>query len=226
MQCAGLVSGGFSPCVGGAMKRVLVTLLGVVVSAPFAAAQVVDDKKMIERQFAEGGCVELRLASGDYTLRAGDADRIVVRWSAGDEARVKDLRKMSVDVHVDGRNASVLTEGPSKHVHFTIEMPARSDVFLRMKAGDVEIQGIDGNKDIRMTAGDLTIGVRPSTLWYVHGSVTFGDIDARPLGIDKGGIKRSFEWIGGGKYTLDARVFAGDLKLASGKVETVEKSKK
>jgi len=97
-----------------------------------------------------------------------------------------------------------------------------------VKAGDIDMRGIEGNKDIRMTAGNLTIGVRPDTLWYARGSVTFGDIDARPLGIEKGGIKRSFEWIGGGKYTLDARLFAGDLKLAraSGKVEEVEKWKK
>jgi hypothetical protein len=200
--------------MGVLMTRVMLAMVGVWVCGSLAFGQTGDDRLAIERPFAEGGCVELRLASGDYTLRAGDSDRILVEWSADDEAGVKDLQKMSVDVHVDGRNATVVTDGPTRHVHFTIEMPARSDVFLRVKAGDIEIQGIDGNKDIRMTAGDLTIGVRPGTLWYAHASVTFGDIDASPLGISKGGIKRSFEWIGGGKYTLDARLFAGDLKLS------------
>jgi hypothetical protein len=208
------------------MTRVMLGMLSVWISGSPAFGQVAADRGTIERPFAEGGCVELRLSSGDYTLRPGDSDRIVVRWSADNRARAKDLQKMSVDVHVDGRNATVFTDGPTKHVRFTIEMPARSDVFLRATAGDVEIQGIHGNKDIRMTAGDLTIDVSPGTLWYAHGSVTFGDIDARPLGISKGGIKRSFEWIGGGKYTLDARLFAGALKLASGKVEEVEKWKK
>jgi hypothetical protein len=201
------------------MTRAMLGVFSVCLWGSLVFGQDTGDRNTIERPFDEGGCVSLSLASGDYSLRAGDADRIVVRWSADDEARAKDLRKMSVDVHVDGRMATVVTDGPTKHVHFTIEMPARSDVYLRVKAGDVDIQGIDGNKDIRMTAGDLTIGVRPGTLWYVHGAVTFGDIDARPLGIDKGGIRKSFEWIGGGKYTLDARVFAGDLRLASGKVE-------
>ncbi len=210
------------------MIRAMLALLALGIAPSLAPAQVADHRNIIERPFAEGGYVSLSLASGDYSLRAGDADRIVVRWSADAEARAKDLRKMSVDIHVDGRMATVITDGPTRHVHFTSEMPARSDVYLRAKAGDVEVHGIEGNKDIRMTAGDLTIGVRPGTLWYAHGSVTFGDIDARPLGIDEGGIKRSFEWIGGGKYTLDARLFAGDLKLerASGKVEEVEKWKK
>jgi len=212
------------------MTRVMLAMVGVWVGGSLVSGQVAVDRNTIERPFEERGCVRLDLASGDYDLRAGDADRIVVRWSADDEVRVKDLRKLSVDVHVDGRMASVTTDGPTKHVRFTIEMPARSDVYLRMKAGDIDMHGIEGNKDIRMTAGDLTIGVRPDTLWYAHGSVTFGDIDASPLGIEKGGIKRSFEWIGGGKYTLDARLVAGDLTLAraraSGKVEEVEKWKK
>jgi hypothetical protein len=196
------------------MTRVMLGMLSVWISGSLAFGQVADDRGAIERPFVEGGRVRLSLASGDYMVRAGDADRIVVRWCADDEAHEKDLRKVSVDVHVDGRIATVFTEGPTNHMRFTIEIPARSDVYLRVKAGDIELQGIEGNKDIRMTAGDLTIGVRPGTLWYVHGSVTFGDIDARPLGIEKGGIKRSFEWVGGGKYTLDARLFAGDLKLS------------
>jgi hypothetical protein len=201
------------------MTRVMLAMLSMAISGSLGSGQVAVDRNTIERPFAEGGCVRLDLASGDYDVRAGDADRIVVRWSADDDLRVKDLRKLSIDVHVDGRMATVHTDGPTKHIRFTIEMPARSDVFLRMKAGDVDVQGIEGNKDIRMTAGDLTIGVRPDTLWYAHGSVTFGDIAASPLGIEKGGIKRSFEWIGGGKYTLEARLFAGDLKLAGEKRE-------
>jgi hypothetical protein len=208
------------------MTRVMLGMLGVWICGSLVSGQVVIDRNRIEQPFDAGGSVRLNLASGDYDVRAGDDDRIVVRWSADDEARVKDLRKMSVDLHVDGRTATVSTDGPTKHVRFTIEIPARSDLYLRLTAGDVEVQGIEGNKDIRMTAGDLTIGVRPGTLSRAHASVTFGDLDARPLGIEKGGIKRSFDWIGRGRYTLDARVFAGDLTLASGKVEEVEKWKK
>src|SRR5262245_25436528 len=131
------------------MTRVALALLALGVSASLAFGQAANDRDTIERPFEEGGSVRLSLASGDYSLRAGDADRIVVRWSADEEAKDKDLRKMSVDVNVDGRLATVLTDGPTKHVRFTIEIPARSDVYLRVKAGDIEIHGIEGNKDIR-----------------------------------------------------------------------------
>jgi hypothetical protein len=174
------------------------------------------DGDAVERPFVEGGVVRLRLSSGDYTVRAGASDRVVVRWTVDEHARMRDLEKLSVDVNVSGATAVVDTDGPAKHVDFTIELPARSDLHLRMRAGDVRIDGIEGNKDIRMTAGELKIGIEPASLSRARASVTFGDLEARPLGISKSGIKRSFKWAGTGTYTLDARLLAGDLTLSRG----------
>ena len=193
----------------------LLTALAVAVrwfgSLVAGAAVTADD--VIDRPFAEGGFVRLTLTSGEYTLRAGASDRIVVRWRARTGAQPSDLKKLSVDVQVTGTTALVETEGPAKHVPFTIEMPARADIRLRMRAGELRVEGIEGHKDIALTAGDVKIEVQPSTLARARASVTFGEIDARPLGISKGGIKRSFKWIGSGTYTLDAKLFAGDLTL-------------
>jgi hypothetical protein len=182
---------------------------------PLAGRDAMLDGDTVEQPFAAGGIVRLKLSSGDYRIRAGASDRLVVRWEIGDEARVRDLKRLSVDVDVAGTTAVVATEGPTRHVRFTIELPARSDVHLRMRAGDVRIDGIEGNKDIRMTAGELKIGILPESLSRARASVTFGDLEARPLGIAKSGIKRSFKWAGTGAYTLDARLLAGDLTLSS-----------
>jgi hypothetical protein len=196
------------------MKRAWLGLLMMLTTAPLVSGDAVIDGDSVERPFAAGGIVRLNLSSGDYTLRAGASDRVLVRWEIDDEARVRDLRKLSVDVDVTGTTAVVATDGPARHVRFTIEIPARSDVRLRMRAGDMSIDGIEGNKDIRMTAGDLKIGIEPASLSRARASVTFGDLEARPLGITKSGIKRSFKWTGTGVYTLDARLFAGDLTLS------------
>jgi hypothetical protein len=198
------------------MKRLWISMLVVTTAVSLAASDAVLDGDSVERPFAEGGVVRLKLSSGDYRLRAGASDRVVVRWTIDDEARVRDLKKLSVDVNVAGTTALVETEGPARHVDFTIEVPARSDVHLRMRAGDVRIDGIEGNKDIRMTAGELKIGIEPASLSRARASVTFGDLEARPLGIAKSGIKRSFKWAGTGVYTLDARLLAGDLTLSHG----------
>jgi hypothetical protein len=196
------------------MKRVLIGLLAACTVGSFAQGQGINDRDSIERPFASGGSVRLSLSPGDYIVRAGADDRVVVRWSPDQDVRVKDLRKVSIVVHTAGSSATITTDGPTKHLRFTIEIPSRSDLYLRARAGDVTVEGIEGNEDIRMTAGDLTIDVRPSSLSRAHASVTFGDLAARPLGISKGGIKRSLDWAGVGTYTLDARLFAGDLTLS------------
>ena len=150
------------------MQFVLIGSLGVLALGSLALVQTAAQAPVpapvgdysIERPFAEGGRVRLQLASGDYTVRAGASDRIVVRWDAAGDARVEDLKKLEVDVHVAGSMATIVTDGPTKHMEFTIELPSRSDVHLRMRAGEVDMTGIEGHKNIRMTAGELTIGVR------------------------------------------------------------------
>ena len=196
------------------MNQVLIACVALTAVAAAAPIQGRGEGQSLERPFAEGGTVRLTLSSGHYTVRGGGSDRIRVEWCAGDEARVTDLNKLGVDLHVSGSTARVVTEGPTKHVRFTIEIPARSDMYLRLRAGDVRVEGIEGHKDVRMTAGDLNIGIRPGSLSHAHASVTFGDLNARPLRIEKGGIKRSFDWVGPGIYRLDARLFAGDLTLS------------
>jgi hypothetical protein len=195
------------------MKLVIIGSLGVLALGSLAFAQGGNAPRSVERPFVEGGRVRLTLSSGDYTLRAGASDRIVVRWTPDERARVKDLAELAVDVSVAGNLATVTTDGSAKHVNFVIELPARSDVHLRMRAGEVGLEGIEGHKDIRMTAGEIRIGLRPESLSRAHASVTFGDLDARALGISKSGIKRSLDWIGGGAFDLDARLGAGEIAV-------------
>jgi hypothetical protein len=195
------------------MKLVLMGSLALLMLGSAALAQEEYQGGWIARPFVEGGRVRLDLSSADYTVRAGGPDRVRIQWTPGHDAKATALKTLSVDVRVAGRQATIVTGGPAKHAHFVIEVPARSDVSLRMRAGDVELEGIEGHTDVRMTAGDLKIRVRPELLARAHASVTFGDLDARALGISKSGIKQSLDWIGGGSYALDARLGAGDITL-------------
>jgi hypothetical protein len=154
------------------MQFVLIGSLGVLALGSLALVQTAARAPVsapvgdysIERPFADGGQVRLQLASGDYTVRAGASDRVVVRWHAGDVARLEDLKKLDVDVQVAGSLATIVTDGPVKHREFTVELPSRSDVHLRMRAGEVTMTGIEGHKNVRMTAGEMTIGVRAESL--------------------------------------------------------------
>jgi hypothetical protein len=190
------------------MMQLIITLTTGLMLASLVLGQTVNPVHFIERAFVDGGNVRLRLSSGDYVIKAGSSNRIFIRWRNADS-------KIKIDASVSGSDALIRTDGSTRHVNTVIEIPVHSDLYLRMRAGDVRISGIEGNKDIHLTAGDLKIDMEPASYSYVHGAVTFGDLNAGPLGISKGGIKSSFEWHGGGKYKLDARLFAGDLALVA-----------
>jgi hypothetical protein len=194
------------------MRRGLIVVASLALSV-VASGQSMSDEHTIERPFSEGGIVTLNLSSGDYTVRAGTRDRVRVQWRAENLEDEKDVRKITVVSDVFDRVATIRTKGPTSHARFTIEVPPRSDVHLRVRAGDVRIEGVEGNKDVRMTAGDLYIDVQPDSLRHVHASVSIGDLNARSLGIEKDGFKNSFDWFGDGQYTLDARLFVGDVHL-------------
>jgi len=85
---------------------------------------------------------------------------------------------------------------------------------VRMRAGDLDVKSVLGNKDIKLVGGDLTIhSGDPQDYAQVKASVRFGDVDAGAFGEPKGWLGASVSKKGTGKYTLIAHVFAGDLTL-------------
>jgi hypothetical protein len=162
-----------------------------------------------EKDFVSGGKVEMTLESGDYEIRASADNRIHVRWN---EASSKSVR---VRITTNGKSADVRVENtPNNNFHATIEVPALTDVRVRLTAGNVEMAGIKGDKDIAANAGNLNIRVGSSSDWGdVDASVTAGDVNAPAFKEVRGGLFRSFKWKGPGKYRLHAHVMAGDINL-------------
>jgi len=193
------------------------TIAGAALFLVFVAAPQARDENdfqyqdSLERVFAPAGQVNLDLSAGDYQLRRGDDRGIRVVWKTRTREQMAETR---VRVEVRGTEAAIRTDGPDKDFHVEIELPRRSDLFLRMSAGDLSIAGIEGNKDVRLRAGDLHIEVAdPAQYGHVQASVTAGDISAEPFGISTGGLFRSFKHEGGGRFELRARLWAGDLTL-------------
>jgi hypothetical protein len=163
----------------------------------------------VEKDFVSGGKIEITLESGDYQIRASSDNRVHVRWN---EASARGVR---VKLMTNGKSADLRVENtPHNNFHATIEVPALTDVRVRLTAGNLEMAGIKGDKDIEANAGNLNISVGSANDWGdVDASVTAGDLHAPAFQAATGGLFRSYKWKGPGKYRLHVHLTAGDINL-------------
>jgi len=165
----------------------------------------------VDKVFAKGGSIRMDLSAGDYRVVGSPDDKIRVEWRAD---RADQAARLKADAEIKGTTAVIRTGGFRDGIHFTISVPARSDVDIDLSAGDLDIRGIEGNKKVDTWAGDVTIEVGPPDQYRsVEASVRAGDLNARPFNVSKDGLFRSFSWTGKGSYTLVAKLVAGDLTL-------------
>ena len=198
-------------------------LVGVFAVAPAAcgrpdthetagARETADTPPLIERPFTQGGKLTMRLSAGEYVIENSPDEVIRLAWKTRDPAAA---RRVRAQVDVDGTSAHIQTDGPSNGFDVTIAVPARSDLWIRLSAGELTIRGIEGHKDVSAWAGELNIGVGAATNYRsVEASVLAGEIQAAPFNGSKGGVFRSFLWSGSGPYKLRARLTAGEITLA------------
>ena len=107
-----------------------------------------------------------------------------------------------------------LSHAPKSELQVTIEIPKSTNLYARMRGGDLNVLGITGDKDLELIGGDLTVQVgNPENYSHVDLSVRYGDIRGAQFGDPKGTVGNSLRKQGNGKYRLHAHVMAGDLVL-------------
>jgi len=159
-----------------------------------------------------GSNLRLHLRSGEFRIVGHSDNRVALHLSGrnADNARDLTVRFRRSDNTADLR----VFGGPKNDLEVTIEVPSSAILFVRMPAGDLSIEGVSGDKDVELHFGDLTISVGNAADYsHVDASVMSGDLEAAPFGESHGGLFRSFEKNGTGKYKLHAHVGAGDLTL-------------
>jgi hypothetical protein len=189
--------------------------LSLLVPSTLAADKIVL-KDLQNHAFAvdcpSGSSLRLRLRSGDIRIIGRDSNKISVRLEGRNADQAGDL---TVRFERFANDADLrISGGPKNDLQIIVEIPASSSLFVRMPAGDLTIEGVTGNKDVELHAGDLSISVgNPADYAHVRASVNAGDIEAGPFHESHGGLFRSFEKSGPGQYKLHAHVGAGDLTL-------------
>ena len=66
---------------------------------------------------------------------------------------LEDASRVKAEADIRGTTALVATTGVKNGMHFTIDVPARSDIDIDLSAGDLEIRGIEGSKKVGSWAG-------------------------------------------------------------------------
>ena len=165
-----------------------------------------------EAPLPSGFPLRLYVRSGDIRVVGSEDGKISVDISGKNSHKINDLKhRLAI---LDSSAEFHLSGGPRNDFQITIHLPKNCDLFLRVPAGDVTVEGISGNKDIELHAGDLSIHVgNPEEYSLVEASVNAGDVEASPFGESHSGLFRSFKKSGAGKYKLHAHVGAGDLTL-------------
>jgi len=189
-------------------------LAALAIMAATVSAKEGPTSGSLERPFSANGSVKMDLVAGDYRISGAPQDRVRIDWSVRDP---ESLAKVQARADVHDRQLSITTNGPSNNnLRFSIEVPTQSDLYVRLSAGDLMIEGVRGNKDVELRAGDLRIDVgRAEDYKKVDASLWAGDLKASAFQIFKEGLFRSFEWTGKGPYRLHAHLLAGDLYLYS-----------
>lgn len=191
----------------------LAVLVGLLPAAVFAQ-QPLEVKGLgsgwVETDFPASGRLRMDLQSAGVRITGSDDNKVRVRCSGkrsdeGRQARVSFKPSGGAwDLKVHG--------GPHNNFEIEIQIPRVTDLTIRMPAGELNVEGVSGNKDIRVHAGEVNIQVGdPETYGHVKASVWAGEINGGPLGSGKEGVFRSFQVDGRGKYALQVRLKAGEV---------------
>lgn len=115
----------------------------------------------------------------------------------------------------------------NNNLEIKIEVPRRTNLSVRMFAGEVRVEEVKGDKDIDLGAGQITISsIRDGDYRSVNASVSVGEVQARAFGADKGGFFRSFSWKNSrGDYRLQAHVTTGEIDLLGNTAQKSEGAK-
>ncbi len=190
----------------------LVGALLVSTAAPLAADSEFADS--VETRFTGGGKITIELSAGEHRIVRSEDEHIRVHWNLDDETK-----KVKARTTVEGSTAKVDVDGPNNsNFRTVIEVPEQSDLKVRLTAGVLKVQDVGGDRDIRLRAGELHIEVDDTENYgKVAGSLWAGDIDAGPFKQGASGLFRSIDWKGEGESDLKFKLYAGDVKLYSGK---------
>lgn len=165
-------------------------------------------KSPVEAKFVSGGRIRMELCSSGIQIVGTDEPALRISYHPErDNVRVR--------MQVSGDRADLrLTGCPNNNFQVRVEIPKSSALYVRMFAGQLNVEDVTGDKDVELSFGQLNLDVGKTGQYArVDASVNSGEINASAFDVQKGGLFRSFNQRGPGKYRLHAHVGAGQVDL-------------
>jgi hypothetical protein len=178
-------------------------------------AQTRGPEASVQQKFVSGGTIRLHLEAGGYTIIPSDSNDIVVTYRARSE---EILKQVKVAIKPTASTADIVVSDipntPNNNFSAVIEVPRQSNLWARLSAGELVIESVEGDKDLELRAGHLQVDI-PHVEQYGHcdASVLAGSLEASAFDVTKGGLFRSFDHQGPGKYRLHAHITTGEIDL-------------
>jgi hypothetical protein len=193
------------------MKHCMVWFF-VVISSISLNAEWNSHEAGVQQKFVSGGTIRLHLSAGGYTVSPSDSDSIVVTYHT-DSA--EQLSRVKVEIKPASSNADIYVHGtPHSNFNATIEVPRRSNLWARLTAGELDVEDVEGDKDLEIWAGQIDLEIpHPEQYGHRDASVLAGSVESSAFNISKGGLFRSFHEQGPGKYRLHTHVTTGEIDL-------------
>lgn len=191
------------------MKTILLALFAF--SVPLLGQETRIEKvgtSPVEAKFASGGRIRMDLCSSGIDLTGSDEPFVRVSYHP-------DSDDVKVRLQVTGDRADLrITDCPRNNFRVKIAVPKSSDLYVRMFAGELNLSDVMGDKDVVLHFGRLNMDVgSPAKYGHVEASVNSGAIQADAFNVSKGGLFRSFDQNGPGKFRIHAHVGAGEVDL-------------
>lgn len=192
------------------MRIILLALLFLSATVVLGQDVKVDrtGESPVEAKFAPGGRIRIDTCPGGIDLIGTDDPVVRVSYHPqGGDVRVR--------MDVNGSRADLRLSGcPSNNFRARIELPKSSALYVRMFAGQLNVEEITGDKDMELTFGQMNIDAgKAENYARVTASVNSGAIDANVFNVHKGGLFRSFEQSGRGNLRLHAHIGAGQIEI-------------
>jgi hypothetical protein len=163
--------------------------------------------------FASGGRVELHMRYGDLTVLPARTDHISIRYKMQSE-HSDFIPKIATRFEIGPSTAVLRIDAPRDgSVDVELTVPRNSNLLLRVAAGDIVIGPIDGDKNVETYAGDIRIELPEQfDTGPVDARTHAGDVIS-PWGKPHGWVGGALKYDGGGKHSIRAHTYAGDIEL-------------